>query len=329
MNGEKQSHFHPGQTANNRDTQFFQPVRPIQTVSFPLHSRTLAEYRGWPDLKRQLAALGCQGLEGIWSGEELEAPAGLVIGYHLTFHTEWMSLDRRQLLAEYRADLARAQRLGARYVVFHVSNASLEETYTYRWRHSSRQVIDQALELINRLLEGQRPGFAFLVENLWWPGFSFRDPAETARLLEGIRYPNKGIMLDIGHLMNTNPALRTQVEGAAFLHRVLDEQREFIPFIQGVHLHQSLSGAYAAAHIGFLPPGFQQLPGPRQLWVNYEHIQRLDQHRPWTDPAILPVLERIGPAYLTHELRAFSRGERFRSVKIQRDLLEKGGVRHG
>lgn len=299
--------------------------QPLHILSFPLHSLTMAEYQGWPDLRQELAALGCQGLEGIWSGEPPEAPEDLLTGYHLTFHTEWMSLDRQALLEEYRADLGRALELKARYVVFHVSNASLEETYTYRWRHSDRQVIEAALALINRLLEGVEPSFEFLVENLWWPGFSFTDPAETARLLDGIRYPRKGIMLDIGHLMNTNPALRTQQQGAAYLDRMLDRQRAFLPFVRGVHLHCSLSGAYAAAHTGFLPAGFHELDRQRQLWVNYEHIQRLDQHRPWTDQAILPVLRRLAPAYLTHELRAFSRAERFRAVSAQRQLFRGDG----
>lgn len=298
----------------------------LQTVSFPLHSLTLAEYQGWQDLRRELAALGCQGLEGIWSGEPPEAPEDLLIGYHLTFHTEWMSMDRQALLEEYRVDLERAIALKARYVVFHVSNASLEETYTYRWQHTDRQVIDAALALINPLLEGRQPSFEFLVENLWWPGFSFTDPAETARLLGGIQYPRKGIMLDIGHLMNTNRALRTQAEGSAYLQQVLDRQRQFLPLVRGVHLHQSLSGAYAAAHTGFLPAGFHALDQQRQLWVNYEHIQQLDQHRPWTDRSILPVLERLAPAYLTHELRAFSRAERFQAVKTQRDLLRQAGM---
>ncbi|UQT48046.1 hypothetical protein M5E87_25515 [Flavonifractor plautii] len=41
-----------------------------QTMSLPLYSGSFEEYHGWGDLRAELAALGCDGMEGIWSGEE-------------------------------------------------------------------------------------------------------------------------------------------------------------------------------------------------------------------------------------------------------------------
>ena len=52
-------------------------------------------------------------------------------------------------------------RLGAEYVVFHVSDVSMEECFTYRFSHTNNQVIDAALELINELLPG-KPVVAWL-----------------------------------------------------------------------------------------------------------------------------------------------------------------------
>lgn len=86
--------------------------------------------------------------------------------------------------------------LGAHYVVFHVSDVSLEEGYTYRWLHTNQEVIDAAVEVVNLILGEERWPFEFLVENQWWPGFTFTEPEETARLLEGIRFAGKGILLD-------------------------------------------------------------------------------------------------------------------------------------
>lgn len=40
-----------------------------QTMSLPLYSGSFEEYHGWGDLRAELAALGCDGMEGIWSGE--------------------------------------------------------------------------------------------------------------------------------------------------------------------------------------------------------------------------------------------------------------------
>ena len=77
------------------------------------------------------------------------------------------------------------------------------------------------MEVINTILAGRDWPFAFLVENQWWPGFTFTEPEDTARLLDGIRCPKKGIMLDTGHLMNANTALSTQEEGAALFLRAI------------------------------------------------------------------------------------------------------------
>ena len=73
-----------------------------QTMSLPLYSGSFEEYHGWGNLRAELAALGCDGMEGIWSGEEFpeDLPADLVIGYHLTFYPDWLDFyrdDRRAL----------------------------------------------------------------------------------------------------------------------------------------------------------------------------------------------------------------------------------------
>lgn len=323
----------------------------IQSINLPLCGSAVEEYGGWAGLRQELARLKCDGIEAIWSGEDVppELPRDLLGGYHLTFFPDWLDFyreDRPALLAKYgsmedverfyggrgpetlldlyRADLERAAALNARYVVFHVSDVSIEEGYTYRWLHTDREVIDASVEIVNGLLDGREWPFVFLVENQWWPGFTFTDPDLTARLLEGIHYSNKGILLDTGHLMNTNRDLSTQAEGAQYITAMLDRHGELSRSIRGVHLHQSLSGAYVRTHTGFLPEGLPE-DCVERFCVNYGHILEIDQHRPWTDPAILPVLERIAPDFLTHELQAKNRAERYEAVQTQRTLLSSGG----
>ena len=323
-----------------------------QLMSLPLYSGSFAEYRGWEELRAELARLGCGGLEGVWGGEDFppDLPADLIVGYHLTFYPDWLdfyrddraalvrkfgSLDTARrfygglgpevLLEQYRQDLSRAAALGAEYVVFHVSDVSLEEGYTYQWLHSSAEVIDGAVEVINTILAGRDWPFAFLVENQWWPGFTFTQPEETARLLDGIRCPDKGIMLDTGHLMNTNTALRTQEEGAAYILEVLDRHGGLAKAIQGVHLHQSLSGSYVKTHTGLLPADLPEDYLAR-FAANYLHVLKIDQHRPWTSPAILPVVERLSPRWLTHEISSRDRGARAAAVAEQTKLLRQGGL---
>lgn len=176
------------------------------------------------------------------------------------------------------------------------------------------------MEVANAILEGCEEGPAFLVENQWWPGFTFTDPDSTARLLEGIRYPNKGILLDTGHLMNANLDLETQEEGVAYLHRMLDIHGDLSRSVRGIHLHQSLSGAYTKAHTGTLPAPWPENYLERYA-IGYGHILQIDTHRPWTSPAVRALVERVDPEWLVHELAAGTRAERDQAVALQNQAL--------
>lgn len=318
-----------------------------ELIPLPLSAGVLEEYGGGTGLGRTLKELGCQGVEAIWAGEPVpeEFPPPLAVGWHLTFFTDWLDLYRedRTMLTEkygtleearrfygglgadyvmevYRADLERAKALGAKYVVFHVSDVSIEEGYTYRWRHSPEEVIDTAAEVVNALLRGERGGFDFLLENLWWPGLTMTDPALTGRLLDRVDCPKKGLMLDTGHLMNTDQSLTTQREGVDYIHRMLDAHGSLCRYIRGLHFHQSLSGTYVRAHTGAVPPGLPR-DSVEQYGVNYRHIQKIDQHRPWTVPEAASIVERLQPDYLTHELAADSPAARREATLRQRRAL--------
>lgn len=320
-----------------------------QSVNLPLCNRTREEYGGWEGLRRTCTALGLDGVEGIWSGEDIPAdfPKDLLVGYHLTFFPDWLDFyreDRKRLLSKfgsmdavewyyggrtpetlvdlYRADFRRAAALDAAYVVFHVTDVSVEENYTYRWLHTNEEIIDAAAELINLLLGDAEWPFAFLVENQWWPGFTLTEPENTVRLLEGIRYPRRGILLDTGHLMNANRSIATQRDGARFILEMLDRHGPLCRYIQGMHLHQSVSGAYVRRHCGALPTDFPK-DLPSQYRANYTHIQQIDRHEPWTNPAVREIIDRIQPAYLTHELAAPDRQAKLRAVKLQKETIRR------
>lgn len=318
-----------------------------ETLSLSLSQAVLSPYQSRAGLQKELAALGLDGIEGVWAMEPIpvELIQGTLVGYHLTFFTDWLDLYREDhralrekfgsleqakafygglgpdfLLDFYREDLARAKALGARYLVFHVSDVSMEESYTYRWRHSSEEVLDAAAELVNALLEQEDGSFDFLMENQWWPGLTLTEPALTARLLDAVRYPQKGLLLDTGHLLNTNPALETEQEAVSYIHRMLDAQGELCASIRGLHLHQSLSGAYVREHTGALPAVFPREPVER-FGLCYGHILQIDRHQPWTIPEVASLVERLAPDYLTHELPASSALARHQAVLTQRRAL--------
>lgn len=227
--------------------------------------------------------------------------------------------DRSAILNRFRKDLERAHHYGAEYVVFHVSEATIEESFTWKYRHTDEEVIDATIELINELLEEEDGNMAFLVENLWQPGLTFTRPEMTGRLLEGIRYPNKGIMLDTGHLLHTNTAIRTQEAGVEYINRLLDEHGELCRYIRGVHLNQSLTGEYCE----------ETMKNPPDLGATYQerytkmffHAFAVDKHLPFTCAGVKDLIERIAPEYLTFEFITDNNKQHREYLAAQREAL--------
>lgn len=322
----------------------------IQTINFPLSPYCIRPFEGWVSLEQKVRGIGLDGIEAIADPEELDdtVPQSIIAGWHMVFYPDWLDFYRHDesallskfhsweavekiyrgrtpnvLMQQFKDDLKLAMNWKTPYLVFHVSDVSLEESYTYRWLHGNKEVLDGAIEFINEMLNGVEPTFDFLVENQWWPGFTFTDPAETEYLLSHINYPRVGIMLDTGHLMNTNQAIRTEADGIKYIHEMLDKHGELSKLIYGMHFHQSLSGAYCRRVIGKLPVDY-----PKEyfqaFFVTYPHIEQIDRHRPWTDKNCVTLLDRIEPKYLTHELKSNGQRTQFQAVVRQIRLINRG-----
>ena len=298
-------------------------------------NQILSDLGSSADMWRHIRACGVDGLEVIRCGEDARGiiTPEMVVGCHLIFYSDWvdfwrgnapalrwkfgsravmeqmyMAKTREEFLAQFRADLDYCVRMGVRYAVFHVSDVSLDEGYSYRWEHSDKEVIDAAAELLNLLTDGQDYPFELLLENLWWKGFSMTNPWLTAYMLEQVHHPRTGILLDTGHLMNTNLDLRDQQDGVRYIHRMLDAHGSLTRYIRGVHLHQSVSGAYVRQALQHIPP---HDPDYFHAFAeSYGHVLRIDTHQPFTTPAIRSVIDRLEPEYLVHELSVRSRAER-------------------
>ena len=161
-------------------------IRMIQSINIPISPLCIARHGGWAALAEHLRAMGIDGVEGIWDPAETDEtfPPEMLTGCHLIFYPDWLDFYRgneaelvrkfgsleilgriypgpkpEDLVEAYRRDLARAIRYGAKYVVFHVSDVSQEETWTYRWLHDDYAVLDASLEIINELLKGIDPTF--------------------------------------------------------------------------------------------------------------------------------------------------------------------------
>jgi len=271
------------------------------TMNFTTSSEDVIRYETSAELRSFYEQFGIAGLELMYMGEDEKhlLEPDMIVGIHANCLTDWMHLDRAFLLEHYRKDLDYAKKIGAEYVVFHVTQVSAVESLTYQTVHTDEEVIDAAVSLINELLDNQSYSFHFLMENLWWPGLNFKDPAITKRLIDGVHYEKKGLMLDTGHFMNQNLDLRTANDALERLHKMLDEHQEFIPYIKGLHLNQSFSGTYVTEYLKH-PAIPEEDPGALFTQL-FEHIFKIDLHQPFAAPGVKEFVERIAPLYVTFE----------------------------
>lgn len=317
-----------------------------RTFNLTTYTDDMNRYRDRNDL---LSALDdFDGVELMHCGEDSRGivPPEKIVGVHLLFFPYWydfytgdVDACRRNLgsvdairalyggdtpdaiIEAYRRDIHQARAEGAEYVVFHVADCADEELFSLRYRHSSRQIVEATVELLNKLFPEPDGDLVLLMENLWHPGLTMTEPAVTRMLLEGVRYQNKGIMLDTGHLMHTDLSLRTQKEALSYIRRRIEEQGEDVrQAIRGIHLNQSLTGEYmaaTAAHPPILPPDPQ-----RRMEQVYTHAFRCDEHRPFTCPGVRAFIEWIDPEYLTFEFISRSRTEQQTMLQEQLKALE-------
>ena len=320
------------------------------TTNFTNTGEDVGRYRDGDDLRGFCRAHGLDGLELMPVGDLAlrGIPAELVVGVHLSFPGSWYDFwvgDEAALLREYgtletvrqvfggdgreallsglRRQLDFARRLGARYVVFHASNVTLPEATSYRFEHDDEAVCLAAADIANRLTDGV-DGPEFLVENLWWPGLTMTRPEVTRALMEALRMPGKGIMLDTGHLAHMNLDLRTQAGAVDWILRQLDAHGELCRWIRGMHLHQSLTGDVVRE---MLEKGVPRGNGYSEDYGNYfQYLFGIDRHEPFDVPEARRLVERVAPEYLTHELITRSRLEHEAALDRQRAAI--GGDIH-
>lgn len=336
-----------------------------QVVSIPIFDGLLKEYASDQDLRNSYEQYGCGGLEIIRcdNGNDVRTGTGsekitesMVRGVHILFYSAWMDFWRQNeealrqeygdretwerfyrcktpdgLVRQFQEELDYAQRVGAAYVVFHVSEVTVEGVFTHRYHYSDAEVIDETVKLINRLLDGKNYTFDFLMENLWWPGLNMTDPQMTKRLLSGVHYPKKGIMLDLGHFMCSNMELSTEQEAIEYVHGMLDAHAKYTldgcsltEYMKGVHVHQSVTGVFAKRALAEVRQNGLHLADDyfQRFAQAYQLLGRIDTHKPFSSPLLRPLLARIAPKYAVHELSAADRAEREAMLAQQSNLLK-------
>ena len=289
---------------------------------------------------------GFDGLELMYFGDNDLITPDMVSGVHLNCHETWYdfftgneeallsefddletvervygSLNPQALVDHFKRNVQVARRYGAEYVVFHVSEAAVEESLTFCRRHTNEKVIDAACDLLNQVFADENPDLALMLENLWYPGLMLTDPAMTRRLFEGVRHPNKGIMFDTGHLLHTDFTLRSQEEGLAYINRRIDEHERagLLPLFRGMHLQQSITGEFCQSLVDNpiqLAPTYSE-----RMWQVFENIFKIDLHQPFTCPGVREMVDRLPLEFLTFEFITESRQQLASYLQAQREAL--------
>ncbi|MDO4204017.1 MAG: TIM barrel protein [Selenomonadaceae bacterium] len=245
----------------------------------------------------------------FYLGEREKAALRLPAGTRLTDYYEaetaegWVEL--------WRHNIRQAVKAGAKYVVFHVAECAAVEIFHRRHAIGSEAVITAAANLINEITAELPESIAFLAENIWWPGLNFTDPALARELLDRLSHKNSGFCLDTGHLMCTDWSLRTQEQGIDYVCRRMEALGELAGRVKTVHLHQSLSGKYAAR---MAEAADDIIPDMRQAM---EYIGHIDNHLPITTPYVKKLFDFISPDCLVHEFMPSDMADWEEKLKIQ------------
>jgi hypothetical protein len=316
----------------------------LELMSFTNTSYDFGRFDGFSHLSRFLDAHELAGLELMsYKSEDMGyLPASAVVGLHLGYFTTWVDFwrgdekavlrefgtleeaenhfggwGRTALISFFRGQMDMAARLNVKYVVFHVAEVSLAESLSYRFVHTDGEICDAAAELLAEVLRGREYPFEILLENLWWPGLTLLRPEITARLLDAV--PGAGLMLDTGHLLHMNRGLRTENEGIEYIHRVLDAHPGIEEKIRGMHLQQSLTGAFVEGVIA----KEHRLEGSyfERLCQAYEYVLGMDEHKPFSTKTVKSLIARIAPEYLTHEFITADAAQLGEYLKTQKNAM--------
>lgn len=225
-------------------------------------------------------------------------------------------VNRSDWLKLYAQNFKIASQTQAKYFVFHVSHARLDEVFSWKFHASSEEVIDATIDLVNALVNQIPPNTTLLFENLWWPGLTLLNKRLVEKLLTQVQHEHVGIMLDTGHLMNTNQRLKNQDEAIDYVLQCVENLGEYRAFIKGLHLHYSLSGTYVASCMQ------NKIDTNRTSGEIMEHILKIDEHLPFSTPKVKKLISYIQPEFLVHEFMQKDAEDWRRKLEIQQNAIK-------
>lgn len=304
----------------------------------------------WEEIKQFVGKNQMDGIElGLTLDYDIEQiPKEIIEGVHLSFYPMWVDFWRQDeeklsqlfatkeernayyqgdspecLVTSYRKQYERAKALGAKYMVFHVSHVLPEDSFTWEFTYSDKEVMIATLELVNSAFPKEENGPLLLFENLWWPGLNYKDSELTKWFIEQVEYPNKGYLVDISHLILNNKEIGTEQEAYFYIKQIIKSLGETKQWIKAVHLNKTLPKRYMQRDHSYLLKKYQEIKDSKQkLTLLKKHIQALDGHIPFDHPISKKIVALLNPEYCVYETAPKSRYELAYFIKKQNEAMK-------
>lgn len=230
--------------------------------------------------------------------------------------------DRDAVLAAYRKEFELAAHFEVPYVVFHPVHYELDYVFNWQPPWNWRETVDLAAEVINEVVRDTGYDGWILFENLWWPGnFRLDSTDEIDRLFSRVSWNRCGLVLDTGHILNRNHALRTEQQAIAYLLGEVERLGDYRKLVRAVHLSRSISGEAVKAGMQLENP----YAGASDFWQRFiialRHVRQIDRHEPFSDCSVEALFELIEPEAVVFELAYRSLEEWTEAIERQQRAL--------
>ena len=301
----------------------------------------------YSQLNKFLDKYDLDGIEAILynPGNLNDIPKNIIKGLHLIYWPMWLDLwlnneeelykefinnkniiyyygfnKKEGIINKYIEEFNSAKVLQVEYMVYHVSHISIEETYTRNFKYSNRKVLEETIKLINMVFKGEGP--ILLFENLWSSGLNLLDYDLTKWFIESINYLNKGIILDISHLLITNPSIKTYDEAILYIKKVLYNLKDLKKYIKGIHLNKSCFDNYIREdHNKKVINSNSNSDFTCKLVNVYKHVSKIDTHLPFENYDIKKIIDDLSPNWVVYEFLPKNFNDWKQKISIQNKYL--------
>lgn len=300
---------------------------PVELTNFTVWGRQWFG-DGWNGLRTFCAEAGLAGIELLASGAtpETAPPVDLIRGIHLRSLGSWLPLvgvdvpdfgagsnryaacETYARLVETRADeLRQLAVFDPDYVVWHGVYAPFPFLVSGRPRISAGHFLEHLAKLVRDVCSEYRPPCRLLFENAFGVGVGPAAMDETATFLDELGDLPVGLVLDIGHHLNTRRDIESSQDACHELLRLAESWCRHGLAAEVLHLHWTPPHEVAPQLTEEAVRDFaSQAESTQREAVASSFFARSDRHLPLDGPRLAAAVGALSPAYVVHEMGALS-----------------------